>query len=198
MKTYADLRTFITTLLERDDLTVLLPQFIAMFESDLQSELSVADTLVEASTLTLTAGTSVVTLPGMHTIRSVSYKGELLTPYAGLVPDEVTGQPILYGAEGNEAVRFYPTPDQTYTLDVLYVPIISPLLMGGTIDDTAESWILKKWPNVYTYGVLAVIYTYLNDDAKAVKFAQLYNTALFRMLRVQPTGTPIAVNDLPM
>lgn len=198
MKTYADLQTFITTLLERDDLTTLLPTFVAMFESDLQSELFDCDELTTQGTLTTSAGAALVGLPGLHVIKSISYQGAKLTHAQGLAPGTETGRPIAFSVEGNTTLRLFPTPDASYTLDVLYAPVISPLLMGQTIDLNAESWLLTQWPNLYGYGVLSVIYTYLNDDQKLAKFAALYQDAVFKFRRVQKGGLPVVQNGFPL
>lgn len=198
MKTYADLQNFVVTLLERDDLTTLLPTFVAMFESDLQSELFDCNELTTGGLLTTSAGQALVNLPGLHVVKSISYQGSPLVYKQGLVPGTATGRPTTYAVEGNTTLRLSPTPDAAYTLDVLYAPIISPLLMGQPLNSDAESWLLTQWPNLYGYGVLAIIYTYLNDDAKLAKFAALYQDAVFKFRRVQKGGLPVALNDFPL
>lgn len=198
MQTYTDLKTTVAQLLDRDDLATLLPLFVQLVESDLQSELFEAPELLAYGTLTTTPGEPSVNLLGLHAVKYIAYNGLPLSYDQGAVKQAANGLPTAYAVTGPSTITLFPTPDAAYVLDVCYTPIISPLLMGGTVGETTYNWLLAKWPNIYLNGTLAMAYLHLQDDAKFSKYTQLYQDAIFKFRRVQSGGPQVTVNDLPL
>jgi hypothetical protein len=177
--TYAQLRTAIADWLNRDDLAAVVPSFIALAEADINRALR--DYRMEKrSTATLDAQYSALPGDWMETIR-LSLTGS--TSRIELASDgalaemramrgDIVGKPTHY-AHTAGGLELFPTPDQTYTAELVYfsrVPALS--------DTNTTNWLLTASPDVYLYGSLVQSAPYLKDDARAAVWAGLYQNAI--------------------
>lgn len=84
--------------------------------------------------------------------------------------------PDYYTVAGGE-MRFYPVPDASYTVELVYQAKVA-----GLSETNASNWVLADHPDVYLYGALLQCAPFLGDDARASTWGQLYSAALDGMV----------------
>ena len=176
---YATLKTAVADWLNRDDLTSVIPSFIALAEADINRALR--DYRMEKRSTAL-VDTQYSALPAdwMETIR-IQISGdpsriELVSDAA--ISDmrysrsDRAGKPTHY-AHTAGGLELFPTPDDEYTIEIVYygrVPALS--------DDATTNWLLTAAPDVYLYGALTQSAPYLKDDQRAGVWGALYQNAI--------------------
>jgi len=93
-----------------------------------------------------------------------------------------TGRP-LYFTIHNDEMEFAPTPDQNYTLEMVYRATIPPLVTNLT------NWLLTIAPDVYLYGALSEAMPYLKNDDRLQVWSQAYASAIDGLQRLGLTST---------
>ena len=86
--------------------------------------------------------------------------------------DNVTGRPQYY-AMTDGSIEVFPTPDDTYTLEMVYYSKIIPLTDANT-----SNWVLTYYPDAYLYGSLMHSAPFLGDDNRLSVWAALYDNAI--------------------
>ena len=191
INSYAALKTAIASYLHRDDLTAMIPTFIALAESDIASDIADLPQLLTRATATTAAGNPLIDTLGMYALRDAWHDGE---PIAILHPNSVpasgtdTGRPQGICIEGDAQLRVYPTPDGAYEIDVLYVPIISPSMAGGEPDDAATNWILQQHLGCYLYGALLHSAPFIQDQGTVQLWQVAYETSINRLRATNKGG----------
>lgn len=176
--TYAELQTAIADFLNRDDLTAAIPTFIASAEATLNRDVRHwrMEQRSEAE-----INDQYLTLPPdwLETIRITVLD---TTPYALNLAsrDElqdrrfdgsnVSGKPLYYAHIAGE-IELYPTPDATYSIELLYNQKIEALS-----DSNTSNWLLADSPDVYLYAALIEAAVYLRDDQRVATFTQMYQS----------------------
>lgn len=193
MNTYAQLKSTLLQLTQRDDITTLLPLFIQLTEADIQSNLRELPVFTESSTFTITPTSQYLNTVGVANIKKVmlniggdtfELKGrvECITDVVNKAP------PVEYCIEGKDVIKFYPCPDATYTGAITYTPFISPLLVGGEVSEDDTNWLLQNHPDVYIYGCLTTIHTHLNTS-EIGKYEALYKRGLSNVKNLYKVDT---------
>lgn len=191
INSYAELKTAIASYLQRSDLTTIIPQFIALAESDIQADIADLPELLVHATATTAAGNPLVDTLNMYALRDAWVSGErvhIAMPGMMTTTSTDTGAPQAIAIEGASAIRIYPTPDAAYAIDVLYVPVISPTLAGGEPSDTATNWILQRHPGVYLYGACLHASAFIKDDNRLQLWQTGYDTAINRLRAANRQG----------
>jgi len=180
ISTYALLQTVIADTLNRDDLTSVVPTFIALAEADMQRK--VRHWRMETrSTAQLDTQFSAIPADWMETIRFYLTTGETsrleLISQAEMIDrkqadSNVTGRPYYYAMTGAQ-FELYPVPDGLYTGELLYFGKIPALS-----DSATTNWLLTNAPDAYLYGALIHSAPYLKDDARIQIWAALYQSAI--------------------
>lgn len=160
---WTELKTRIADILNRDDLTTQIPQFIAEFEFHAQREIFVPDRETAAD-LTLDAETEALPT-GLQKIISLHLSTDPKTFLEQLSLPELrtrysaasTGKPENYALRGNNLV-LGPSPDTTYTGKLVYIAGISPL--NST---TTSNWLLADHVDAYIQGTLVEAYQFTRD-----------------------------------
>jgi hypothetical protein len=178
--TYATLKTAVADFLNRDDLTSVVPTFIALAEADMQRK--VRHWRMETrSTAQLDTQFSAIPADWVETIRFYLTSGETarleLLSHAELLDRKqragaVNGQPYYYAMTGSQ-FELYPVPDGVYTGELLYFAKIPALSDAAT-----TNWLLTDSPDAYLYGALVHAAPYLKDDARIQVWAALYQSAI--------------------
>jgi hypothetical protein len=177
---YATLKTAIADFLNRDDLTSVVPTFIALAEADIQRK--VRHWRMETrSTAQLDTQFSAIPSDWLETIRFYLTTGETsrleLISQAEMIDRKeadgnLSGTPAYYAMTGAQ-FELYPVPDGTYAGELLYfakVPALS--------DSATTNWLLTNAPDAYLYGALIHSAPYLKDDARIQVWAALYQSAI--------------------
>jgi len=181
---YTGLKASIADFLNRDDLTSVIPDFVALAEAQINRDvrhwrmearssgqqdptdeyMQIPADWVETIRLHLTGnGTSVVNLVS---------RDAMADKRAGA--ENASGTPRMY-THANGQFQLFPTPDATTNFELLYYQKI-PSLITNT-----NNWLLLEAPDVYLYGALLHSAPYLAEDARLAVWAQLYSAAIQRL-----------------
>jgi len=175
--TYSELKTSIANWLNRDDLTSVIPDFISLAEARIARDLrhwkqekrvttdideryeNLPNDLIEIRQVQHTAGGVISSISSieMENRRAASDAGGK-SKYMRLTADQI---------------EFYPTPDTTYNISMLYYGRIPALT-----DLEPDNWLLRDAPDIYLYGALVQSAPYLVDDARTQLWAGLYQSSV--------------------
>lgn len=176
---FSELKASIADFLNRDDLTTTIPDFISLAEADFNRKLrhwrmekratanldtqytAFPDDFLEPIRLMLT-GTD-------ETRLELITLSELMDKRAA---SNTASTPKFY-AMVDGSFEVYPTPDQTYTFEMLYYGRITSLN-----DSNASNWLITYHPDAYLYGSLAHSAPYLAEDQRTAVWAQLYKNCV--------------------
>lgn len=78
-----------------------------------------------------------------------------------------------YVAMTTENIEAFPTPDASYTMEMVYYKQIPALSSVVT-----TNWVLDYFPDAYLYGVLVHSAPFLGEDARVPTWLSLYNAAI--------------------
>jgi hypothetical protein len=180
LSTYAELRTSIGDWLNRSDLAATIPDFISLAEAQIERTLRTRQMIVRANA-------SFDTEYGAVPADFLEVKSLKLTSTNPIKPLEflsigdmdetrsqytASGKPRFFTVVGNQ-LRISPTPDDTYTAELIYFAKLTKLSNSVT-----SNWLLASSPDIYLYGSLLQAAPYLQDDARIQTWATLYERAL--------------------
>jgi hypothetical protein len=189
INTFATLVTAATEWLARDqDATLIarIPDFITLLEAKANRMLFVPQ-MESRSTTTVDTGTTepeYISLPTdfqtMRRIRLSSVTGKPSLRFLSgtqidemrYASDNVTDQPTSYTIIGSE-LELYPTPNEDYTLEMVYRATIPALNASNT-----TNWLLTLAPDFYLYGTLLESAPYIKEDGRIQTWALGLSTAL--------------------
>ena len=175
--TYSELKTAVANWLNRDDLTTVIPDFISLAEARIARDLrhwkqekrvttdvderyeNLPNDFIEIRQIQHTAGGAISSISSveMEKLRGVS---------------DVAGKP-KYTRLTADQIEFYPTPDTSYNISMLYYGRIPALS-----DAEPDNWLLRDAPDVFLYGALLQSAPYLVDDARVQVWAGLYQSGV--------------------
>jgi hypothetical protein len=188
ISTYTDLQTAVTEWLARDqDATLIarIPTFIQLAEAKFNRMLFVRQMETRATTTVDTASTEpeFISLPSdfqsMRRIRLSSVEGKPnLIFMSGTQMDEfrysdanTAGRPLYFTIFGSE-MELAPTPDQNYTIEMVYRVNVPALASNST------NWLLTLAPDLYLYGALLESAPYIKEDGRIQTWALGFSSAL--------------------
>lgn len=175
--TYAELKAALADWLLRDDLTAVIPSFIALAEAQISRDI---DHWRQEKRVTTTLDEQYENLPtdlrrmiqmqivGGGQLNMISI-GEM---QARKQASAAAGKPRYYYINSGQ-IEFYPAPDGNYEIEMQYVARIPPLS-----DAAPGNWILDYAPDLYLYAALTHAAPYLQDDPRTQVWGSLYGTAL--------------------
>lgn len=192
---YTTLQTAISEYLARDQDTTLvarIPTFIQLAESKFNRQLFVRQ--MEQRSFALTDGTEFIALPtdfqSMRRIRITSVSGEPRLEYMNqqqlddyrYKSANVTGQPKYFTIFGTE-IELAPTPDTTYTVEMVYRKNIPDLATNST------NWLLTMAPDLYLYASLLESAPYMKEDERIATWGSGFQAALSDLNSLGMTST---------
>lgn len=192
MATITDFDSLKTTVVEylarEGDATLIarIPTFIQLFESKMNRTLFVPQMERRSTALINLAADEpeFVSLPlDFQSIRTVRLNGvpgkprlQFMTP--AQLEDyryrtgNIAGQPVYFSIFGDE-IELAPTPNEAYTLEMIYRANIGPLSDANT-----SNWLLLKAPDLYLYGTLMESAPYIKEDERITTWGAGYSMAL--------------------
>jgi len=188
---YTNLQLEIGDYLARD-LTSKIPSFITLAEAKFNRSLRCKD-MEQRSTAIVNLAASepeFISLPSdfqtMRRLRLTSVTGKPRVDYASnaAMDDKrtsrgnATGQPQFFTINGSE-LELFPTPDDSYSLEMTYRKLIPPLASNST------NWLLASHPDAYLYGALMESEPYTKNDARVVLWAQALSTVIDQINNIQ-------------
>jgi hypothetical protein len=193
---YDGLKASVAEFLNRDDLTSVIPDFIALAEAQMtrrfagraRQGLPVPRRLVIRADIAIAMGSEYVPAPpDMHGPIDFVLGGNAVLDYldsTNLNQEKqrarVTGSPRWYALVGGN-LQLYPAADQDYASELTYVARVPTLGAGN-----ASNWILADYPDAYLYGALVQSAPYLKDDARATTWGTLFSAALDDICNADP------------
>lgn len=173
ISTYTELQAAVANWLARDDLTLRIPEFIALAEAKFNRVL--LHPRMETRT-TLTVDTNLASpefldLPtDFQTMRMVRLPDETGKPRLQFLTqtqmddyrystDNVTGTPVYFTIVGDE-MELAPTPNEDFDVEVLYRANIPAMASNTT------NWLLTLAPDLYLYGALLEASPYIQNDER--------------------------------
>lgn len=180
LSNYSELKTSIIRWSHRNDLDLLIDDFITLAESDMFKTTSGHEALEirsMESTATGTLSGQHLALPSdyisMRSIRLTGDEGRDLLPKTpdSLVHRNGTGLPKYYAISSD--IEFDVTPDSGYGYEMMYFAKPTGLSSGNT-----TNVILTNHPEIYLYGALWALFTHADDEAQASKYYQRFSAAI--------------------
>ena len=179
ISTYAELKTSIANWLDREDLTDIIPDFIALAETRHKRDFKIRrmETRVTANTIN---NIEYYTLPDDYVaMRNIKLNGDTKIPLEYLTPEIMdrlqagsqTGCPKAYSIKGND-IQIRPIPDGVYEIEIAYYKTFTALSDSNTTND-----MLTHHPDVYLYGALVEAEPYLMNDKRIDVWAGYYDRA---------------------
>lgn len=180
LTTYDELKASVADFLNRSDLTSVIPDFITLAETKLNREIRHWRMEKRAQT---NLDTQYTALPNdfLEPIRmslNTSDTNTLEMVNAFQISNlraqnlNTTGRPTSF-AILDGSIEVFPTPDATYTLEILYYEKIDSLSTT-----TTSNWVLDNHPDAYLYGSLVHSAPYLQEDNRTTTWAALYKSAI--------------------
>jgi len=174
--TYSELKTSVADFLNRDDLTSVIADFIALGEAQMNRDLR-HYSMIKRSVAEIDTRYSSLPSDFLEPIRlhiDDSYQTRLeLTSLDDMLQlrnntANATGKPQYYAIVG-DSIEVYPTPDADYNTELMYYAKIDALS-----DSNTSNWVLSSHPDAYLYGSLMQSAPYLKDDNRLTVWASLY------------------------
>ena len=198
LSNYTELQATVADYLNRDDLTSVIPDFIALAEAEFnrdirhrrmvtQTSLVINAQYEDLPTDFLEAKALIVqdTTPYLCDFRTMASAADF-----NWQRDGAPGIPACYSVVG-EQLQFTPTPDAAYTGTLTYYAKIPDLATNST------NWLLTNHPGIYLYGTLLQAAPYLHDDERLVTWGTLLTTALDKLVvedqRAQFNASPLVM-----
>lgn len=186
---YTSLQTAVTEYLARDQDTTLIariPTFVQLTEAKMNREVFVRQMEQRSTTIAdvTTTEPEFISLPtdfqSMRRVRLSSVTGKPCLEFRSAVQmDElrltsgnIAGQPRYFTIFGSE-IELLPTPDQNYTIEMVYRKNIPALSATNT-----TNWLLTLAPDLYLYGALLESSPYIKEDARIQTWGLGFKTAL--------------------
>lgn len=177
LSTYSGLKAAIADYLNRDDMTSVIPGFIALAEAKFNRKLRARQMIKRA---TATVDTQFFAYPADWLEAKEFILNTNPITYLKFVTDAqanelrattivAPGKPAYYTIIGSQ-IEVIGTPDTTYTGELTYYAKIPALS-----DTNTSNWLLAYAPDLYLYGALIESAPYLKDDERLAVWSQLYN-----------------------
>ena len=175
--TYDGLKTSIANWLNRDDLTSVIPDFIALAEASIARDMR---HFKQEKRVTTDVNERYENLPNdWLEIQQVQFSdGGIISSMSSAEMErmrsanDTTAKPRYMRLTADQ-IEFYPAPDASYEVTMQYYARVPAL------DDTnTTNWLLRDAPDVLLYGALVASAPYLADDARAQVWASLYRAGI--------------------
>lgn len=196
---YGELDTALDNWLQRTDLTSRIAEFIRLAEAKFDRYIRHPQMHIRA---TATLNAQYLALPA-DWLEAVSLHIDTtpITQLQSLPPERLVeyrmgrsaaGRPKFYSIVGT-TLEAYPTPDQSYTIEMLYWARLEKLNSANT---SSTNWLLLQYPDIYLYGALCEAEAFTYNDERLPLWKSLLEQALTELRaeadRAQVGETPQA------
>jgi hypothetical protein len=189
ISTYAELKTAIADFLNRDDLTSVIPSFIALAEQQMARDIR---HWRQEKRIETTLNERYENLPSdfIEALELSTDNNRRLTLISTAEMQDrkeatsTSGAPQYYRFTANQ-IEFFPAPTatSTSTLSMQYYARIPALS-----DSNTSNWVLSYAADAYLYGALLHSAPYLQEDQRSVVWAGLYQSAIDGLRRDNDGG----------
>ena len=194
LATYTDLQSSIAAWMDRADLTSVIPDFIALFETTANAEMPLRTRFnLTATALNTVNGTATVNLPSdfleaKALVNTASTPYDILASYTASslytqFPNAAQkGRPRGFTYIGS-TLELAPVPDAVYALKLYYYQKVTSLSAGNT-----TNWLLTNFPNLYLFGSLVAAEAYLGSDPRMEVWGNLYGDLIQKLSSANERG----------
>jgi hypothetical protein len=205
LATYANLKSALANLLNRDDLAAEIPDFIALFEADFDANPATARHRRRICRAQAEISGEYETLPSNFlAVQSIALATEPSRWLEYIDPDSLermvqnraawaqigateTGQepaaPKFYSIVGTE-IRFFPAPQTSYDCNLTVYERLARLAADGD-----SNWLLTYFPGLYLYGSALHSAPFLGADERAPLWQGLYEDGWAKLAASDPPPT---------
>jgi hypothetical protein len=199
LSTYAALKAALARLLNRDDLSEAIPDFVALFEADFDADPRTARHRRRICRAQATIENEYESLPADYlAVQSAALASEPVRRLKFSDPDKLlqmkeaassgaTGPPTWYSIVGTE-IRFFPPPQASVLCDLTVYERLDPL-----VEDGQANWLLSYFPNLYLYGSALHSAPYLGADERLATWQGLYDAGVAKLMASDPEPSSQAV-----
>ncbi len=177
LSTYSGLKTAVADYLNRDDLTSVVPGFIALAEAKFNRKLRARQMVKRANA---TIDTQYFAYPAdwleakefILLTNPITYLEFVTEAQANEIKSTTivsSQKPRYYTIVGSQ-IEVIGAPDSSYSGQLTYYAKIPSLSNTNT-----SNWLLAYAPDLYLYGALLESAPYLKDDERLAVWGQLYN-----------------------
>ena len=200
ISTYSELQTAIADELNRQDLTSVIPTWIAMAEASFNRVLRHRKMLCRATANMDTQFTALPTdfleAKNIQLNTSPVTSLEFVTmEYMDQVRETSTGTPAYYTFVGDN-IEVCPTPSAGQTVELVYYKKIPALSANST------NWLLSLYPDLYFYASLQHSAPYLKDDSRLELWSSITSTLLeqanLESDRAEKSGATLRIRVSPL
>ena len=180
ISTYSELTTAVANWLDRDDLTLRIPEFITLAEAKFNRTLRLRS--MEAKyTADTVAGQRNLALPtGYIQMRNFQVNTSPLTTLSYVTPEiydrlwggSTLGIPKFYTILANE-VSFGPIPASVVEVEMLFYKNFTNL--SSTV---ATNWLITNAPDAYLYGAMVQAEPFIMNDERVALWGAFLNKAI--------------------
>lgn len=188
LSSYAELNAALAVLLNRDDLTDSIPDFIRLCETDVDARPDLAKHRRRICRASAIISNEYELSPQNFLAVQTIDLADPAVSLARVDPDNITrmkhdearwrqklaaelcvgvAPPAFYTVVGTE-FRFFPAPQQSYTAQLNVYERLPPLATYDT------NWALQFYPSIYLYGAALHSAPFLKDDARIAVWSGLY------------------------
>jgi hypothetical protein len=177
LSTYSGLKAAIADYLNRDDLTSVIPAFIALAEAKFNRKLR-ARQMVKRATATIDSQYFAYPADWLEAkefilnTNPITYMQFATESQANELKASTivsAGKPSYYTIIGSQ-IEVIAQPDTSYTGQLTYYAKIPSLS-----DSNTSNWLLAYAPDLYLYGALLESAPYLKDDDRLAIWGQMYS-----------------------
>lgn len=195
---YSTLKSAIADWLLRDDLTAVIPSFIALAEAKFNRRIR-DYRMVKRVSFTIDDEYKDVPVDWVQTVR-FHLNTTPITTLEYVTPDQASEERVRFVSSGQtrffsvigEQFQFIPAPDSAATGELTYygkIPALSDAAPGN--------WLLEYAPDAYLYGSLMEAAPYLDDTEKMNVWGSLLEQSL-QAIRVEGERAAIGSSSLRM
>lgn len=194
---YATLLTAVGNWLNRSDLTLAIPDFVAFGEARIYRDLRVGSMEL---TFSSTIASGVIAVPTAYLELKNAYidgssaqalqRKDAEWIYANYPTRSASGKPRFIAREATNLI-FGPYPDSAYTVKGVYYKRLTALSVSNT-----SNWLITDAPDMLLFAALCEAAPYLQDDARIAiwekKYAQIAQRVQKQDDDEQFSGSPLA------
>lgn len=177
---YSELKTAIADFLNREDMTSIIPTFIALAEAQIARDLR---HWKQEKRVTTAVDERYENLPNdwLQLKMLALSTGEMINSISSAemadrrAQSEAAGTPRFVRMTADQ-IELYPTPSEATDITMLYYARIPALN-----DTDTSNWLLNDAPDVLLYGSLIHSAPYLSDDNRATVWASLYKSGIDKL-----------------
>ena len=180
ISTYSELTTAVANWLDRDDLTLRIPEFISLAEAKFNRTLRLRSMEAMYSADTIGSQRNLALPTGYIQMRNFQVNTSPLTTLSYVTPEiydrlwggSTLGIPKFYTILANE-VSFGPIPASVVEVEMLFYKNFTNL--SSTV---ATNWLITNAPDAYLYGAMVQAEPFIMNDERVALWGAFLNKAI--------------------